>query len=175
MTTRPWLIVLAAAFLAVGCEPENAYDDLPVEEDELAAPELVETPEQAAMRRAIEQARDTVQVLLNALNEPETGPRIIEVKVLVRDEATGVTEALPLRNITYADGQIRGVIDAQPLLLGDAYKVGDPYTVAPKDIIDWYIIQNKTIRGGYTLRVLRERMKPEDRNAFDEEMGVTFD
>lgn len=175
MNTRLLIAWAAALALLTGCDPA---DDLSSPQEQALAEEApapVESAQQKAMREAIEQARREVDVLLAALAEDGTGQRSIEVKVMVSDPATGVSESLPMREVTYSEGKLHGRLASPPLLLGELYKEGDACSVAPDQLIDWHIIEDGKMRGGYTLRVLRASMTPEDRKALDEELGVTFE
>ncbi len=159
----------------VGCDQAEELPGVGPDGEPLEALEpFNETPEQKTMRLAIEQARKTAPELIDAIQNPTEQPRVIEVKAMVRDDIAGVSEVLRLRQLTYADGKIHGKIDDNPLIL-ENIKPGQAASVAPDQIIDWYIIEGTSIRGAYTLRVMRERMDPEERRAFDDEMGVKFD
>lgn len=166
-------VAVALLLVSLGCDDAQ---ELPGVEEAaiLKEAQFVESPQQKANREAVEKARATVGELIAVLEGEADKPRIIEVKVLARDEATGQSEPLPLRDVTYADGKLHGKIDSMPLQLTN-YKMDELYSVAPQDIYDWYIIEGKTIRGGYTLRVLRDQMSPEDRRSYDDVLGVTFE
>ncbi|MFT3736646.1 MAG: DUF2314 domain-containing protein [Rhodocyclaceae bacterium] len=53
-----------------------------------------------------------------------------------------------------------------------AYKVGDLLEIRDDEVFDWMINDNSTLYGGYTLRVQRESMTAEERQRFDEHIGV---
>jgi len=54
-------------------------------------------------------------------------------------------------------------------------KIGDTIEIRPNEISDWMYIDNGTLRGGSTIRVLRNRMSVEERTAFDAEYGVVIE
>jgi uncharacterized protein YegJ (DUF2314 family) len=50
-------------------------------------------------------------------------------------------------------------------------EAGEEVRVDPEKISDWMYVDNGVLRGGFTLRVLRSRMSPQEREQFDSEIG----
>lgn len=66
--------------------------------------------------------------------------------------------------VTYTDGMFRGNMgDDIPSLKLEA---GEEITVAEKDILDWMIVEDGKLIGGYTIRLAVQRMSPEERERF---------
>jgi uncharacterized protein YegJ (DUF2314 family) len=46
---------------------------------------------------------------------------------------------------------------------------------AKNEISDWMYVENKKLIGGYTIRVLRDNMPPEERREFERSVPFTLD
>jgi len=70
-----------------------------------------------------------------------------------------------------------GILDNEPLDKNIGYKYGDTVIVDPQLVSDWLYIDAQTglAHGGYTFKVIRSRMSPEERAAFDEQSGLKFE
>ena len=53
-----------------------------------------------------------------------------------------------------------------------SYQIGDTVKVASKDVLDWMIIDNGTLYGGYSIRHRRRQLKAAEIAAFDKHLGV---
>lgn len=54
------------------------------------------------------------------------------------------------------------------------HQVGERLGFDPQDVFDWMVIENRHLRGGYTIRVTRSRQRTEeDKLRYDEYIGVT--
>ena len=70
--------------------------------------------------------------------------------------------------ISEFDGkQFKGIINNDPDLVTNV-KAGDAINVDKDKIGDWMYVEKKKLIGGYTVRVLRNRLSPEERKALDE-------
>ncbi len=66
------------------------------------------------------------------------------------------------------DGKIfKGTIGNEPLDV-KTISFGDQTEVFPTEISDWMIIENNKLKGGYTIRVLRDSMSDNDKAKFDQ-------
>lgn len=52
------------------------------------------------------------------------------------------------------------------------HQVGKRLGFDPEDVFDWMVIDNGHLLGGFTLRVTRESLAPEERAAYDRYIGV---
>ncbi len=52
--------------------------------------------------------------------------------------------------------------------------LGNSLVLGPSEISDWMIVENNTLVGGYTIRVLRNRLSAEDRKKFDQSLPFTI-
>ena len=77
-------------------------------------------------------------------------------------------EHIWVSNITFKENKYFGVVDNLPESTTDV-KLGDTIRINDNNISDWLYIDNQKLRGGYTVKVLRNRMTEQERKQFDEE------
>lgn len=122
------------------------------------------------MNEAILEANQTLSNFNSALINKE-----IEVKSLkVKFENQTDVEHIWLSNVEFKDGKYSGILDDEPEYIKD-HKLGDLINVDNKDISDWMYIENGKLFGGYTIRVLRNRMSDSEKEQFDAESGMEID
>ena len=151
---EPWSAVSPAA-----ASPTARGEDPPI---------LVSSIADDEMEQAMDRARASVDEFLVVLKQEPPGV-YTAVKVAVSEESE--TEHLWLVDPRYEAGMIHGSLGNRPVGL-TSWQVGDPAIVAPNEISDWMIIEDGVLRGGFTLRVARARMSPEEREAFDLSLGL---
>ena len=83
-------------------------------------------------------------------------------------------EHIWVSNIILKEGKYFGVIDNLPESTTDV-KLGDTIQIKNDNITDWMYIDNQKLRGGYTLRVLRNRMTETERKQFDSDSGLIIE
>ncbi len=83
-------------------------------------------------------------------------------------------EHIWVSNIILKEGKYFGVIDNLPESTTDV-KLGDTIQIKNDNITDWMYIDNQKLRGGYTLRVLRNRMTETERKQFDADSGLIIE
>lgn len=124
----------------------------------------------AEMNEAIEKAKQTLHDFNAALLNPE-----IEVKSLkVKFQNQTDVEHVWLSNVVFKDGKYSGILDNEPEYFTE-YKIGDTIDVDDKNISDWMYIKNGKLFGGYTIKVLRNRMSESEREQFDAESGMQIE
>lgn len=122
------------------------------------------------MNEAILKANQTLSNFNAALANKE-----IEVKSLkVKFENQTDVEHIWLSDVEFKDGKYSGILDDEPEYIKD-HKLGDLINVDNKDISDWMYVENGKLFGGYTIRVLRNRMSETEREQFDAESGMEID
>lgn len=122
------------------------------------------------MNAAIEIANKTLTDFNAALLNPE-----IEVKSLkVKFQNQTDSEHIWLSNVKFKDGKYSGVLDNEPEYITE-HKIGDKVNVDSKNISDWMYIDNGKLFGGYTIKVLRNRMSDAEKKQFDSESGMQID
>lgn len=129
--------------------------------------------EDSEMNTAIEKANQTFSQFDSALSSKDTS--LISWAIKVRfDTPDGNGEHIWLTDITKRGDQFYGVIANMPNLTTEV-KLGDTVKIPTAKISDWRYIQNGKLKGGYTIRVLRNRLSKDQRKALDEQSGYTVD
>lgn len=128
------------------------------------------TGDDEAMNRATDAAKNSIGTFDSALRSGNPSYQSFSLKSKF-DKPDGA-EHIWVGNISIQNGRYFGVVDNVPNSIPNL-KVGD--TIDVNNITDWMYIDNGVLRGGYTIRVLRDRMSPDERMAFDAEFGVTIE
>lgn len=119
------------------------------------------------MDAAIERARASVGTFISRLQAPAQGDANFAVKVPIRDGDQ--VEHFWLDDVRYANGVFNGKLGNEPEIV-TGHKYGENVSVAQTEISDWMYVQNDVLVGGHTIRLLRQRMTPEERDRLDAEM-----
>jgi len=134
-----------------------------------ADPVTYVTGNDRAMNGAIAPAQATLDVFKGALAAAPPGALSFSVKVGFPYGAHG-REHIWLVDVTLTGSEVTGKINNEPV---DAknLKLGQIVTAPQKDISDWMYVDGGVLRGGYTLRVLLDKMSPGERKKTLAEMG----
>ncbi len=118
----------------------------------------------ADMRRAVIEARKTVNEFITALQRPAAGQQDFEVKKPFThgDEV----EHIWLTGVKLVGNSFQGRVDNQPRKIPDL-KLGQLVSVSPKEISDWLYVDNGKLVGGYTVRVHYNELTAEQKRDFD--------
>jgi uncharacterized protein YegJ (DUF2314 family) len=123
------------------------------------------------MNSAIRKSRETFSEFLAILKNPKSNQGNFSVKMPFR--TTEGAEHLWLIDIELKDGKVFGKIDNVPQDVLNV-KLGDRYEIQKEKLSDWFYIEGNRLVGGLTIRVLRDRMSPQERQEFDRSFGVRF-
>lgn len=124
------------------------------------------------MDAAIRQAQDTLDLFVEKLKTPHPERTFVAIKARFFPP-----DALPqdiwVDGVTYSDGAFRGDMgDDIPSLKLEA---GEKITVQEEDVVDWMIVEDGKLIGGYTIRLAVQRMTPEERERFLETLDYTIE
>jgi len=125
------------------------------------------------MNNAIEKANQTFSQFDDALNSNDTSLIALAIKMRF-NTPEGNGEHIWLTDITKKGDQFYGVIGNEPNSTTEV-KLGDTILISNAKISDWMYIQNGKLKGGYTIRVLRDQLSEEEKKAFDEQNGFTVE
>jgi len=119
------------------------------------------------MNSAIEQARATVDTFIAGLQNPAQNQTHFSVKAQIVD---GVhSEHIWLYDVSFDGRQFQGKIGNNPINVENVAP-GDDFVLKPSEISDWMIIEDNRLVGGYTIRVIRNRLPAEERQKFDQSL-----
>jgi uncharacterized protein YegJ (DUF2314 family) len=117
----------------------------------------------AELDAAIQQARDFLQTFIQTIETPQADRTLVAVKVRFSPPGESPQD-IWVDEVTYAAGVFRGSMgDDIPAL---RLEFGEKITVDKKDILDWMIVEDGKLIGGYTIRLAMQRMSPEERERF---------
>ena len=116
------------------------------------------------MRHAIEEARSSIKVFLDALMSPTPtqGSFLVKIAFVNGEEV----EHIWLADLRFGE-KPTGVIASRPLRKDLRFKQRVPTDF--RYLSDWMFIDDGKLVGGFTTRLLRKRMTPEEREKSDKE------
>ena len=121
---------------------------------------------------AIQQARNTLDEFIDRIASPHPDRTFVAVKVRFFPP-DGLTQDIWVDGVTYTDGSFRGNMgDDIPSL---KLSFDDKIVVQTKDIVDWMIVENGKLVGGYTIRLAYRRMSPEEKERFLETLDYSIE
>jgi len=124
------------------------------------------------MNDAIETARRTLDQFDRALknNDYDSGTTALKVKF---PTSTGF-EHIWIAKITLDSGTYQGILDNVPDKIKNI-KMGDKITIHREDITDWMFGKNGKLVGGFTIRLIRDRMTEQEKKDFDKDLSLKID
>ena len=121
---------------------------------------------------AIEQARASLDTFIARIGTPHPDRTFVAVKVRFTPPGESPQD-IWVDEVTYADGILRGNVgDDIPALKLEA---GEEIKIDEEDILDWMIVENGKLIGGYTIRLAVERMSSEERERFLETLDYSIE
>ena len=149
MRLEQLLTLAGACLIAAGCSSGGDTGSSGVDD-----PVVMVADDDAEMIAAAQEARDSVDQFIAALENPSSNQTAFFVKAGV--EGNGDTEFFWLSDVSYNDGVFTGTIDNE-LQLVESLKYGDRHRVAADEINDWMILEGGEMVGGFTAKVLAKR------------------
>ena len=129
--------------------------------------------EDAEMNASIEKAQASLQAFKAALRSRPAGADSFAVKVAFtygRDSE----EHIWLMEPSFASGRVSGLVGNEPVN-ATFLRVGQEVSALESDVSDWMYVESGVLRGGYTLRVLLNRLSPSEREKQLREMGLRLE
>jgi uncharacterized protein YegJ (DUF2314 family) len=122
------------------------------------------------MEAAIRAAKESFGQFLQTFVRPSKGQRAFLVKaVFVAGEEV---EHIWLADLNFSGGRPRGIVANEPALPGMIFKQSVEFE--PSQITDWMYVEDGYLVGGFTTRLIRQRMSPEQRRDFDASVPYKF-
>ena len=144
--------LIAFGLVGVGCE------------DRLAQHAARVADHNPLMNEAMATARQTVHEFVDALNSPQNGQSEFRVKKAFIDGEE--VEHIWLDNVTKNGQDFRGYVSRRPEYVHNAV-LGELVAVRVDEISDWMYVDQGTLVGGFTIRVLRNALHPKEREHWD--------
>jgi uncharacterized protein YegJ (DUF2314 family) len=134
-----------------------------------AEPEVVSFDDaDKEMNSAIETARRTASTFIEALNHPGPARSNFSIKLGVREK--NEVEHFWLRDVKHRGNMFTGTIANTPKSV-HSVRLGQEMSVSTTQISDWMYIESGVLQGNFTMRVMRNRLTPEERSKFDSQLG----
>lgn len=124
------------------------------------------------MEAAFQQARDSLDSFIQKIGSSHPDRTLVAVKVrfVLPDSST---QDLWVDRVTYKDGSFHGTMgDDIPSL---KLSIDNKITIKRQDIVDWMIVQDGKLIGGYTIRLAYKRMSPEQKERFLETVHYSIE
>ena len=124
-----------------------------------------------AMEAAFQQARDTLDSFIEKIGTSHPDRTLVAVKVrFVLPDSSA--QDIWVDGITYRDGSFQGIMgDDIPTL---KLSIDDKVKISRKDIVDWMIVEDGKLIGGYTIRLAFQRMTAEQKERFLETVNYSI-
>ncbi len=124
------------------------------------------------LESAFEEARATLGEFVRRIQTPNPARTFAALKVRFTHTDRTI-EYIWVDNVTYENGILRGEVgDDLPDLRLTA---GELITIPQEDIVDWMIVENGVLIGGFTIRLAYSRMTPEEQQRFLDETPYSLD
>jgi uncharacterized protein YegJ (DUF2314 family) len=124
------------------------------------------------MEAAFQRARDTLDSFIQRIGTAHPNRTLVAVKVRFA-LPDGSAQDLWVDQIRYREGSFRGVMgDDIPSL---KLSVDDKITIKRNNIVDWMIVEDGKLMGGYTIRLAFQRMTPEEKQRFLETVNYSVE
>lgn len=122
------------------------------------------------MLTAINKARNTISQFDKALQNPSSSYSEFAVKKKYKTNNNGGGEHMWVAIISFDDKSYKGYINNTAEKTTEV-KYGDTVIIKKGEITDWMYLDGNVLRGGYTIREIRDRASKEERIAIDKELG----
>lgn len=133
--------------------------------------------EDPAMNAAIEEARRTYPDFLKTFNARDTanGDFTVKSKFSFLDEdGERNFEHMWMVDLYYKGDQLHGVLGSDPISINWTV-AGDSLAIKTDSISDWMYVRDGKLVGGYTVRVLYDKMSEQEKKEFSSQLPYKID
>ncbi|WP_161973461.1 YegJ family protein [Arcticibacter tournemirensis] len=123
------------------------------------------------MATAIKHAKSTLSEFEAALKSNNPSFDNFALKVRFENGASG--EHIWLGTVSLIGRIYYGVVANVPESTNKV-EIGDTIEIDTSRVSDWMFTEGTTLHGGYTIKLLRQRMSKDEQSQFDKENGLTF-
>lgn len=157
-----WSAILVSLAMLSGCGRDVIHRE--------GKPDVVGVAtEDAAMNAAMQAARESFDTFLSELASPEP---TAHYSVKLRFEDGPEVEHIWVNDLQLEGDSLTGVVNNEPVKVSTV-RFGDRVSVKRERLSDWLIIDQGVYRGGFTIRVFRDQMSPDEKEALDQQIGAT--
>lgn len=169
------LTFLSFLLLGIGCNNKASNKNLDPAKLGLdtATDTYYVTQEDRSMNQAIGKAKNTIALFDEAIKSKNLSYTDFAVKKRYETGNDG-GEHIWVAILEVINGNYKGVVNNDAEVTKEV-KYGDTVIIRRDEITDWMYIDNNTLRGGYTIREIRNKMSKEERKIMDKEIGFTIE
>jgi uncharacterized protein YegJ (DUF2314 family) len=136
-------------------------------------PDVIQlTEDDREMNHAIQTARDLFPIFLSAIQSQDSSG-FHSFRIKMRFEHSEGGEHIWVDQVSLVSGELVGVIGNDPVSV-ENIKMGDTVKISQNRVSDWMFFNGDNIEGGFSVKLLRKRMTPEERTQFDLETDNAF-
>ena len=158
------VFVILFCFILIACSSAPTTLSVPI-----TTPTLNLDPE---MESAFQEARNTLNVFTEKIKTPHPDRTYVAVKVRFFPPDT-LPQDIWVDGVTYQDGVFHGNFgDDIPSL---KLSFGENIVIHTKDILDWMLVEDGKLIGGYTIRLAYQRMTPDEKERFLKTLDYSLD
>lgn len=132
------------------------------------------TAEDTAMNRAIDKARQTIRQFDSAFRSGNKNYTAFAVKKRYGVPGNDGGEHMWVAVTAIENGRYKGYVNNDAEATTEV-KYGDSVQVGKDEITDWMFLDRNLLKGGYTIRAIRNHLSKEERINMDNELGFTIE
>lgn len=121
---------------------------------------------------AVQQARDTLDEFAQRIQSPHPNRSFVALKVRFTSPDAS-SQDIWVDNVIYNGTSFEGDMGDDIPALKLAF--GERISIRNKDILDWMIVEDDQLIGGYTIRLAYRRMTPTEREIFLQDAGYAVE
>ncbi|MGY3794037.1 YegJ family protein [Aquimarina sp. 433] len=168
-------LILVILFFTFSCKEERVKNtssqDIKVGKDDRDV--VIFDPQNSTMNQAMLKGKKTFDKFIEAFNNKKENQKLFSVKVKINDLSN--TEYLWISELTFKEEKtLKGVLQNDPYYINNI-NIGDTITIDFEKVVDWSYIEDNYLIGGYTLRVMFEKYKKEQKNEILKQLGYQID
>jgi uncharacterized protein YegJ (DUF2314 family) len=163
-----YYILIGTLIFTLACNTNEKVKHAANSEDEIYST----SSEDEEMNEAVNAAKGTIQLFEKAFLSKKYDETSFVLKV--RFATPKGFEHIWVNNIEMENNNYYGTVNSPPESTTEV-KEGEKIKIDKNNITDWLYNDNGKLRGGYTIKVIRNRMTKEERKQFDEEFQLKID
>ena len=131
------------------------------------------TSEDQSLNAAIDKAKQTINDFDKAFQSSDTSCTEFAVKKRYKTTNDG-GEHMWIAVTSIENGKYKGIVNNDAEQTKEV-KYGDTVIVPKNEITDWMYLKRNILKGGFTIRVIRDKMNKDDRLKMDKQLGFKIE
>ena len=164
------VVFILIAFIVFSCKEKSGY----LSKDENGGDDVYSVDsDDEEMNKAILKAQATYNDFLTALKSPDSLTEEFTVKMRF-DYGEDNGEHMWLADPYFENGKLFGILDSDPVEI-KTVKAGDTLEILQNKVSDWMYLKNNKLVGGYTIKVLYNKMSKKEQEEFRDQLGFELE